>query len=105
MSDPTHDPELTAVERAPAGLAPSPGALDRDAPMFAAGRRSVRRGWAWPGAAAAFALTAAALAALLVLRPSPEPAERVVYVEVPTPPRPAPPDAADDTAAPGEATP
>lgn len=95
MSEPTHDPGLTALERALAGLAPSPGALDRDALMFAAGRASVRRGWAWPCAAAGATVAALLFGALLLLRPEPEPVVR--FVPVPAPPRqnetPSPPDA------------
>jgi hypothetical protein len=98
MSEPTHDPNLTAVERALAGLAPSAGALDRDALMFAAGQRSARRGWAWPGAALGCAVAAAVLGAILLVRPPPEPVERVVVVEVLVPPREAPPSAGDESA-------
>jgi hypothetical protein len=102
MSEPTHDPELTAVERALAGLAPSAGGLNRDALMFAAGQRSARRGWAWPSAAAGSALTAVVLGALLLFRPAPEPAVRVVFLQpspakVETPPT--PPDEAPAIAA------
>jgi hypothetical protein len=97
MSEPTHDPNLTAVERALAGLAPSAGALNRDALMFAAGQRSARRGWAWPGAAIGCAVAAAVLGAILLLRPPPEPVERVVYVAVPIPPREGPPSPGDES--------
>jgi hypothetical protein len=95
MSEPTHDPGLTALERALAGLVPSSGALNRDALMFAAGRASVRRGWAWPCAAAGATAAALVLGALLLLRPAPEPVVR--FVPVPAPPQPSetptPPDA------------
>jgi hypothetical protein len=105
MSQPTHDPALTALERALAGLAPSAEGLNRDALMFAAGRASARRGWAWPCAAATAGAAAVLLAALLLLRPNP-PAE-VRYVEVPVPPvqpdNPAP--AAPDESPEPEATP
>jgi hypothetical protein len=84
MSQPPHEPDLSAVERALAGLAPSAGAFNRDALLFAAGRQSVRRGWGWPCAAAASTLAAAALAALLFFRPAP--AEVVRYVPTPVPP-------------------
>ena len=87
MSQPRNDPSLSAVERALAGLAPSAGALNRDALMFAAGRRSARRGWAWPAATAGSALAAAALAAILLLRPAPPAEVRTVVVEVPQAPR------------------
>jgi hypothetical protein len=83
MSEPTHDPDLSAVERALAGLRPSAGTFDRDALLFAAGRRSVRRGWAWPGVAVASTLAAAVLAAVLTFRPAPPRVEHTVYVEVP----------------------
>jgi len=79
MSNPTHDPELTAVEQALAGLAPTVGQLNRDALMFAAGRGSVRRGWTWPIAAMGSTLAALALAAVLLFHPTPEPVERIVY--------------------------
>jgi hypothetical protein len=98
MSQPPHDPDLTAVERALAGLAPSAGTLNRDALMFAAGRQSVRRGWAWPAVAAGSAFAAAVLAAFLLLRP---PTVQTVVVEVPQPPREEPSRPAD-TAAPSE---
>jgi len=84
MSEPPHDPDLTAVERALAGLTPSAGQLNRDALLFAAGRRSLRRGWAWPCAATAASLAAAILAALLFLRP--EPGTVVRFVPVPSAP-------------------
>ncbi len=104
MSQPTHDSDLTAVERALAGLTPSAGAFDRDALMFAAGRRSVRRGWAWPGAGAGAALAAAVLAAVLLFRPAPEPVVRVVVQEVERPPREVP-TRPDETVAIPEETP
>jgi hypothetical protein len=95
MSEPTHDPDLSAVERALAGLTPSAGTFDRDALLFAAGQRSVRRGRAWPGIAVVSTRAAAGLAAVLVFRPAPAPVEHTVYVEVPPKPRddPAPPAA------------
>jgi len=113
MSQPTHDPELTAVERALAGLAPSAGALNRDALMFAAGRASVRRGWAWPCAATVSTLAAAVLVTVLLFRPAPEPVVRYVSVPVPTPPpetapAPRPPAesvAQDDSPAPRSSSP
>jgi hypothetical protein len=80
MSESTHDPDLSAVERSLAALTPSAGAFDRDALMFTAGRRSARRGWAWPGAAACSTLAAAVLAAVLIFRPAPEPVVRVEVV-------------------------
>ncbi|HEX5273559.1 MAG TPA: hypothetical protein VFW33_23850 [Gemmataceae bacterium] len=90
MSQPTHDPELNAVERALAALTPSAGTFDRDALMFAAGRRSVRRGWAWPTAAAGSSLAAAVLAAVLLFRPAPAPEVRFIVREVERPPAAAP---------------
>ena len=87
MSEPTHDPELTALERALAGLAPFAGQFNRDALMFAAGRQSVRRGWAWPGAAAGSALAAAVLGAVLLLCPARDPVERIIVKEVERSPR------------------
>jgi hypothetical protein len=100
MSQPTHDPELTAVERALAGLAPSAGALDRDGLMFAAGRRSARPGWAWRGAAVASTLAAAVLGALVLLRPEPEPVVRIEYRVVPGPHEVAPLPTAPEEVAP-----
>ncbi|HKI38206.1 MAG TPA: hypothetical protein VKA46_40505 [Gemmataceae bacterium] len=105
MSEPTHDPDLTAVERALAAMAPSAGAFDRDALMFAAGQRSARRGWGWPCAAGGSTLAALALGALLLFRPAPQPAERVVFVPGPPQrveitPTPADAPAAPDVAAP-----
>ncbi len=79
MSESPNDPNLTGVERALAGLAPSLGRLNRDALLFAAGRRSVRRGWAWPCASAASALAATVLAAILIVRPEPEVRDVVVH--------------------------
>jgi hypothetical protein len=98
MSQPRHDADLTPVERALAGLAPSAGAFNRDALMFAAGRASAPRGWGWRCAAAGSALAAAVVAALLFFRPAPEPVVR--YVSVPAAPQPtAPPSPADDSLA------
>jgi hypothetical protein len=98
MSQPRHDADLTPVERALAGLAPSAGAFNRDALMFAAGRASAPRGWGWPCAAAGSALAAAVLAALLFFRPAPETVVR--YVPVPAvPQQTAPPSPADDSLA------
>jgi hypothetical protein len=86
MSQPPPDPDLSAVEHALSGLAPSAGAFNRDALMFAAGRTSARRGWGWPCATAVSTFAAAAsLAALLLLRPAP--IEVVRYVPAPTPPQ------------------
>jgi hypothetical protein len=102
MSEPPHEPELNAVERALAGLAPSAGALDRDALMFAAGQASARPGWGWPCATAGSALAAAVLGAVLLLRPAPDPVVRTITVTVPardagtTPPRPPEQPAAPD---------
>jgi hypothetical protein len=104
MSEPTHDPNLSAVERVLAGLTPSAGTFDRDALMFAAGRRSVRRGWAWPATAAGATAAAAVLAAVLLFGPGPKPEERVVVVEVERQPAPAP-DRPNDPAVPVEQAP
>src|SRR5690242_1894554 len=102
MSGPTNEPELTAVERALAGLTPAAGGLNRDALMFAAGRASARRGWGWPAAAGGSALAAAVLGAVLLFRPAPEPVVRYVWV-TPPPPRTdmtPPPEAAPEEARP-----
>jgi hypothetical protein len=86
MSQSPHDPDLTAVERALTGLAPSAGAFNRDVLMFAAGRTSARRGWGWLCATAVSTFVAAAsLAALFLLRPAP--VEVVRYVPVPATPQ------------------
>jgi hypothetical protein len=106
MSEPTHEPELTGVERALAGLSPSAGGLNRDALMFAAGRASARRGWGWPCAAAGSTLAAAVLGALLLLRPAPDPVVR--YVSVPSAPRetePTPPRLPGESPVPDETQP
>jgi hypothetical protein len=86
MSQSPHDPDLSAVERTLAGLAPTTGAFNRDALMFAAGRTSARRGWGWPCATAVSTVAAAAsVAALLLLRPAP--IEVVHYVPIPASPQ------------------
>jgi hypothetical protein len=101
MSEPPHNPDLNAVERALAGLTPSAGAFNRDALMFTAGRASVRRGWGWPCATAGSTLAVLILGALLLFRPTPEPVVHVVFLnspqveKTPSPPEaPAPPDEA-----------
>jgi hypothetical protein len=78
-----NDPELARLETALAGLAPSPAAIDRDALLFNAGRRSAARGRFWPCTAALFAVLAAGLGGALALRPGPQFTERVVFVPVP----------------------
>ena len=57
---------------------PSPGGLDRDAVLFAAGRASARPGRKWPTLAALLALSQALTLALLVAGtpPHPEPPAR-----------------------------
>ena len=78
MSSETPDPQLTALARALAGLAPASGAIDRDRLMFQAGRHSARRrGSHW--LTLAFALAAVALGAGWLAWP---PRERVVFVSV-----------------------
>ena len=83
---PDHDPRLTEIESALAGLAPSPPRLDRDALMYAAGRASARRESAgrraWM-AAAAFGLVALGEGALLARRPPERVVERLVVVREP----------------------
>ena len=60
-----HDPTLTALEAALAGLAPASGTVDRDAVLFRAGQAAAQRGWLWP--ALASLSTAAALVFGLLL--------------------------------------
>jgi hypothetical protein len=104
---PDHDPRLTQIELALAGLAPSPPRLDRDTLMYEAGRASARResagrrGWL---TAAAIGLVALGQGALLARRPPERVVERLVVVRepaqsepvvIPPPPspiRPGPPD-------------
>lgn len=76
---------LTEIEAALRSLAPASGAIDRDAVMFRAGRRSARRGWVWPSASAALALVVLGETAYFTTRPAPEPRiiERERIVEVP----------------------
>jgi hypothetical protein len=84
MSEPTRDPEVSALEAALAGLAPAPAVLDRDRLMFRAGVAASRRpGWLWPGAAGVLGVATATLAVLLAVRPGPVVVERVVIREVP----------------------
>jgi hypothetical protein len=101
MPEPTHDPELAALQAALSRLRPAPDGINVARLLFCAGQASVpRRGWAWPCATAASALLAAALGSVLLLRPVPQRADRLVIVRVETPP-PAEPPAARAPAAPG----
>jgi hypothetical protein len=73
------------LEDALSRFTPSPGGLDRDALLFAAGRASARPGRKWPTLAALLALSQALTLALLVTgMPTPPRLE-------PPPARPAPP--------------
>jgi hypothetical protein len=81
MSEPAHDPEITALEAALAGLKPLPDRIARDELMFRAGQASVpRRGKLWPGVALALGVLVAALGGTLLLRP---PVVRLVVVRAP----------------------
>ena len=89
MPEPTHDPELAALQAALTRLTPAPDGINVARLLFRAGQASVPRcGWAWPCATAASALLAASLGAVLLLRPGPQTIERVVtvYKEPPTQP-------------------
>ena len=89
MSEQPLDPRLARVEAALAGLAPSPGRLDRDRLFFEAGQAKARAGQRfWQGAAATSALVAAGLSGVLLFRPVPT-AERIVFVPPPAEARPA----------------
>jgi hypothetical protein len=79
------NPDLSALEASLRTLAPTPAAVDRDRLMYAAGRASAPRAWAWPLAAVTSTLAACVLGVLLLLRPESRPAERIVYVPVPAP--------------------
>jgi hypothetical protein len=81
MSQPTHDPQLNALEAALAALQPAAARIDRDRILFAAGQRSVRAGWWWPVATAVSSLTALTLGVLLYLHSG----SRVQYIQVPAP--------------------
>jgi hypothetical protein len=85
MPEPTHDPDLRALELALGALSPSPGALDRDTVLYHAGQASARRSRAWPMATLALGAATAVLGAVLLFRPAPQPliVERVVFVPVP----------------------
>jgi hypothetical protein len=99
MSEDLHDPELTTLETALAGLRPTPGGLDRELLMFRAGQASARRWpWPWQGATLALAVAVAVLGTLLARRPTireivlvevDKPAPALVEVEMLPPPVPA----------------
>ncbi len=102
---PRFDPEnVSALERALAGLAPSIAGLNRDRLMFAAGQSAARRRRRlWPVATGLMAAVAACLAVALLLRPGPAPEVRYVRVEVPAAPAPAPAVTEPEPAAPDAA--
>jgi hypothetical protein len=79
MSEPTLDPELSALEQALARLEPQ-AQLSRDAVFYQAGRAASRGRWLWPASTAASTLAAVVLGWLLWQRPQPETVVRVVYV-------------------------
>jgi hypothetical protein len=89
MSEPTHDPELAALQAALVRLAPAPDGINLGQLLYRAGQASVpRRGWAWPGATVASMLAAVVLGAVLVLRPGPQPVFIVDGKQQPAPPEP-----------------
>ena len=65
---------------------PSPGGLDRDALLFAAGRASARPGRRWPTVAALLALSQALTLALLVTGTPPPPRSEPAAPAVPVVP-------------------
>jgi hypothetical protein len=83
MSSETHDPELAALAKALAALAPAAGRLDRDQILFRGGQASIKgRRWLWPGVAALLALVAGAEGLSKVLRPAPQRVQCVVYQRI-----------------------
>ena len=99
MSHEHEPPELAAVERVLAVVAPAPPRIDRDRLMFLAGiasatpgavvasggrepaevtAHSTRNNWFWPASTAALAATSLALAVALAVQP--DPPERIVYL-------------------------
>jgi hypothetical protein len=70
--------ELNELEQALLAMTPAASRLDRDALMYAAGRRSSRR-WIWPAAACGFALLSAGLSLFLAFR-KPQVIERTIVV-------------------------
>jgi hypothetical protein len=90
MSPETHDPELAALAKALAALAPAADRLNRDQLLFRAGQVSAgQRGWLWPSVAAFVALAAAAIGMSDVLRPAPQRVQCVIYQRVEPPASPA----------------
>jgi hypothetical protein len=89
MSEPLHDPSLTAVEAALASLTPAAGSISRDALLFRAGQASIRRRWFWPSATAVLGTVSAALAAVMLWSPVRQSLQEVhfVRIEVPSAPR------------------
>jgi hypothetical protein len=72
-------PEMTPFEAALAAVGPAPARLDRDALMYAAGRRSVRRDWRWPALAGVLAVVSLALVTRMIVA-GPRVVERIVVV-------------------------
>jgi hypothetical protein len=100
--------DLTPFTRALANVPPSPGRLDRDNLLFAAGRAAGRRAVVfWPVTAAALAGLSTVLALVLLNRP-PTVVERVVHIPAPVlpdAPPPAPVGPRDDHSAPTPSSP
>jgi hypothetical protein len=80
-----HDPSLTALEAALAGLAPASGTVDRDAVLFRAGQAAAQRGWFWPAWASLSTAAALMFGVLLAMRTPPSPRVEYVYVPRETP--------------------
>jgi hypothetical protein len=82
MSQEPLNPDLAAVEKALASLAPRASTIDRDRLMFLAGQAvgtPPRTRWLWPLSTAASLLLAVSLVLLLVARPA-QTVERIVYL-------------------------
>ncbi len=73
--------ELNNLARSLARLVPRPAAIDRDALLFEAGKRSVRAPYAWIAVACGMTLIATILAVALLVRP--EPATVIRYQPAP----------------------
>jgi hypothetical protein len=74
--------EMTPFEAALAAIAPAPAQFDRDALMYAAGRRSIRGLRIWPIAAGTFALISLALAVRMTTV-EPRVVEKIIVVREP----------------------